>query len=432
MAGYSEVHRFAFDFRANRNCGRIYTVHCADLILDLKLTSKFGAAINEYGDLYQWGIDYAEGVKKPVATLKGKNLTSIDLSNDRVIALSSSGTVYSIPVSREDQELGHRPSESSWIPFWPNKSPISYRLIKPKLSTLPWPESVTAIASGLSHALLLTSSGRVFSIASSSSSFPTTGELGIPGLTWSNRPAGPYDQPHELITLHGFNIKSIAAGDSHSLALDSAGRVFAFGDNSRGQCGIPSSSEAPYIDAPSLLPMDRLYAGTSQRPVATSIAAGGTNSFFTVDATRVSQPSDDPNDVRARAQIGRVNADTWSCGAGILGQLGNSRWTHNQFTPVKIKSLSGLYEYDEPANKIIPIRIHRLSAGQTHASATLANVTYLNASGNTGKNDTNWGADVLWWGGNEFWQLGTGKRNNASTPTYIGTLDGEEALGAKR
>ena len=53
------------------------------------------------------------------------------------------------------------------------------------------------------------------------------------------------------------------------------------------------------------------------------------------------------------------------------------------------------------------------------------NVTHLEASDRRSatENETNWGADVLWWGGNEFYQLGTGKRNNCSTPVYIAPLD---------
>ncbi|KAA8566413.1 hypothetical protein EYC84_008979 [Monilinia fructicola] len=51
------------------------------------------------------------------------------------------------------------------------------------------------------------------------------------------------------------------------------------------------------------------------------------------------------------------------------------------------------------------------------------NVTHLNATSSSSSNDTNWGADVLWWGGNEFYQLGTGKRNNVSQPVYIQPLD---------
>ena len=389
------------------------------VLRDLKLDRKFAAAISEKGDLYQWGVDYASSVPEPILTLRGKDLVSLTLSKDRIIALSAKGTVYSVPVSRDDQLSGPKPNESSWIPFWSTKSPISYRTIHPELSRS---ERITSIASGLEHLLLLTSSGRVFSAAASSTAFPTRGQLGIPGLIWATRPKGPYDQPHELSTLRGFKLRAIAAGDYHSLALDSEGRVFGFGDNAVGQLGQDPSSEVQYIDAPSLLPMSRLYAGTSQTPTVTSIAAGGLNSFFTVDATRVAQPGQDTS----ASLVGRVYADTWACGQGIMGQLGTGRWTHVQGTPVKIKALSSLFEYDETNNSVIPIRLARFSVGATHAAAIMANVTHLDAHKGSSENDTNWGADVLWWGGNEFYQLGTGKRNNCNQPVYIGPLDGGE------
>jgi hypothetical protein len=75
------------------------------------------------------------------------------------------------------------------------------------------------------------------------------------------------------------------------------------------------------------------------------------------------------------------------------------------------------------ANKVIPIRLAHLSVGATHAAAVMNNVVHLGASDRSSENDTNWGADVLWWGNNEFYQLGTGKRNNVSSPTYIQPLD---------
>ena len=390
------------------------------VLRDLKLDRKFAAAISEKGDLYQWGVDYASNVTEPVKTLQGKNLVSLTLSKDRIMALSSKGEVFSVPVSRDDQLSGSKPNESSWIPFWRTQSPISYRTIRPTLSS---GERITSISSGLEHILLLTSSGRVLSAAASSTSFPSRGQLGIPGLIWTTRPKGAYDQPHELSTLRGFKVQAIAAGDYHSLALDSDGRVFGFGDNTVGQLGQDPSSEVQYIDAPSLLPLSRLYTGSSQIPVVTSIAAGGTNSYFTVDATRVAQP----DDKTPKSLLGRVSADTWACGQGIMGQLGTGRWTHVQGTPVKIKALSGLFEYDETNNSVIPIRLARFSVGATHCGAIMDNVTYLGAHKGSSKNDTNWGADVLWWGGNEFYQLGTGKRNNCAQPVYIGPLDGGEA-----
>ena len=402
------------------------------LLRDMKLDKNFGIAINEKGDLLQWGTGFSSDVRQPTPTLTGKGLTSVTISRDRILALASNGKVYSLPVSQEDQVKGAKPTESSWIPFWSSRANVSYRLLQPK--NLGWGEKVSSISSGLENALLLTSSGRLFSVASSSEEFPSRGEMGIPGLSWATRPPGPYDQPHEITTLRGFEITAIATGDFHSLALDREGRAFAFGDNSSGQLGFDPSGESPYIDAPSLLPISRLYSGTNLSPRVTSVSAGGSNSFFTVDATRVARPGEAST---AQAGLGRITADTWASGQGILGTLGTGRWTHMQGTPTKIKTLSGLFEFDESNNTVVPIRLKRLSVGSTHASATMDNVTHVRAgtsSTTDSPNDTNWGADVVWWGGNENYQLGMGKRNNMAVPGYIAPLDAaaEKAVGKRR
>ena len=391
------------------------------LLRDIKLDKRFGAAVNEQGDLLQWGVGYSQDIRIPTPTLTGKNLTSITISKDRILGLSSTGNVYSIPVSMQDQEKGPKPYETSWIPFWSSRSRISYRTIE--IKDLGWSEKISSISSGLEHLLLLTSAGRLFSAASSSEEFPSRGEMGVPGLTWSTRPPGPYDQPHEIGTLRGFHIAQVATGDYHSFVVDKDGRAFSFGDNSSGQLGFDPTAESSYVDAPSLLPITKLYAGTGLSPSVTSVFAGGANSFFTVDAARVARGDED---LPPRALLGRITADTWSCGQGIMGNLGNGRWTHMQGTPTKIKGLSGLFEYDEQNESIIPIRLRRLTAGSTHASATMDNVTHLQAGSShstDSRNDTNWGADVVWWGGNEFYQLGTGKRNNLNIPGYIAPLD---------
>ena len=397
------------------------------LLRDIKLDRTFGAAVLENGDLVQWGNAYSEDIRQPTVTLKGKDLTQIAISRDRILGLSKSGTVYSIPVSQADQETGHKQSESSWIPFWSSDAAISYRKLEPK--NLRSNEKVTAVSGGLEHALLLTSAGRVFSVASGTEDFPCRGQLGMPGVTWLTRPEGRYDMCHELSTLKGFDITKVATGDHHSLVLDKEGRVFAFGDNSSGQLGFDYNPESPFVDTPSLLPITRLYSGTNQIPKVTSIAAGGQNSFLTVEATRVAGQEENPSSV---STLGNVTADTWACGSGIKGSLGNGRWTHIQGTPTKIPSLSGLFEYDETKKKIVPIRMAQISVGSTHASAVLENVTYLDASERSSEDDTNWGSDVLWWGGNEFYQLGTGKRNNNASPIYIRPLDAAAEIEAGR
>ena len=286
------------------------------LLRDVKLDRNFGAAIMENGDLLQWGNAYSTNVTSPTPTLQGKDLLSVEISRDRVIALGSNGKVYSLPVSQADQASGPKPLESSWVPFLSWRSPISYRTMRPQ--NMGWGEKIVSISSGLEHVLLLSSSGRLFSAASGSEDFPSSGQMGVSGLTWETRPPGPYDQPHEITTLRGFEITKIAAGDFHSLAVDKEGRVFAFGDNSSGQLGFYYSSESTCIDTPALLPIQKLYSGTSQSPSVTSVTAGGALSFFTIDATRVARQGEDRS--TQTQGLGRVTADTWSSGSGILGR----------------------------------------------------------------------------------------------------------------
>jgi alpha-tubulin suppressor-like RCC1 family protein len=401
------------------------------LLRDVKLDRNFGVAIDEKGNLLQWGNGFKPNLSQPEMTLKGKNLVRLAISKDRIIGLSKNGSVYSIPVSSEDQEAGSKPGEASWIPYWTWKSPISYRTLSPK--NLGYSEKVTAVDGGLEHAVMLTSNGRIFSCASASDSFPTRGQLGVPGLTWMTRPEGSFDQPHEITTLRGFQIARVACGDYHSLVLDKDGRVFAWGDNAQGQLGFDFNPESTIVDTPSLLPTQKLYTGTSQTPTITSISAGGNNSFMTVDATKVASQGQSEDDPRANRGLGAVTADTFAFGSGIYGQLANSRWTHVQSTPSKIPTLSGLFEYDEKALKTVPIRLAHLSVGTTHAAAVMKNITYLSASQSTSTDDTNWGADIVFWGGNEHYQLGTGKRNNVSTPVYLQPLDmAAEVQRAKR
>jgi alpha-tubulin suppressor-like RCC1 family protein len=382
----------------------------------LKLDRNFAAAIDEKGDLLQWGTAFSKDVKEPTRTLRGMDLIQCAISRDRIIALSSSGAVYSVPVSQEEQQNGPKPTTTSWIPFWGSSSNISYRIRTPE--NLSWNERVTDVASGLEHALLRTSAGRVYSLASGSENYPSRGQLGIPGLTWESRPEGAFDLPHEITTLKGFPIAKIAAGDYHSLVSDTAGRAFGFGDNSSGQLGFEFNSEALHIDAPSLLPTQRFY-GTGQQATVTNVFAGGNTSFLSIESTTAKTAARDTP---------RVTADTWAFGHGLTGQLGTGRWIHNQSAPIKVPAFSGLFEYDEDASRVIPIKLAYISVGATHAAAVMDNVANISVSSKTiskkqTENDTNWGRDILFWGNNEFYQIGTGKRSNISTPTYIQPLD---------
>lgn len=433
------------------------------ILRDLRLDSEVGVAVTEGGDVLQWGVGYwgkaataTKTVLSPVTTLKGKDIVKVALSNDRVIALSANGAVYSLPISKEDthpssgamiaassgpSEPSPGPASSSW--FWSTPADSakgapfvdsSFRTLTP--SGLGWGERVVDIRGGQEHCLLLTSKGRVFSAVSSLSSFPTKGQLGVPGLNWQSRPRDrPLDTPHEVTGLKDITATQIATGDYHSLVLARDGSLYSFGDNSTGQLCIPASPSFPATDAPVKVPVDKLYElpGESKaielagrdakegRPVVrvTSIAAGGATSFFTVDVQE--------KGVGGRKKDGILtSSDTWSCGSGIYGSLGTGKWVHISTTgPGKIRALSGLSEFNEALGALVPIRLAHIEVGATHASAVLDNATRVGASSSSQRNaDTNWGADTLWWGGNEYYQLGTGKRNNQSEPVHIAPLDG--------
>ena len=406
------------DFESNDTVVKIpRRLHFFDgvLLRDLKLDEQSGAAITENGDLVQWGKGFSETSFKPTRTLTGKNLLSVCMSRDRIIALSSDGSVYSLPISKADQETGPKQREAAWLPFHSSISSLSYRQLRPNLGLGEW---ITALSGGLEHVLLLSSAGRVFSASAATEDFPSKGQLGIPGLNWLTRPQGPVDSCHEIKSLREYKVTQIASGDYHSLVLDKDGRVFVFGDNSFGQLGIQFDVTSPFKDTPNLLSLKSLYPSKDGIPKATGIAAGGFNSFLTVDVQRPATPRDEKLSVK---DICNITADTWAFGKGIYGTLGNGRWTHLQDTPTKVKSLSNLLEYNDRSQRISPIRLHGISVGTTHAAAILGNQTHLNLSekSNESLTDTNWGADVFWWGGNEYFQLGTGKRNNIPVPTYI-------------
>ncbi|KKK13025.1 hypothetical protein P175DRAFT_0522978 [Aspergillus ochraceoroseus IBT 24754] len=392
------------------------------VLRDLKLGETSGAAITEHGDLVQWGKGYSESDYKPAKTLTGKNLISLCMSHDRILALSGDGKVYSLPIAMHDQLSGRKPEEGSWVPFWTGKAGVSYRVLQPSLKL---GEKVTAISGGLEHILLLTSSGRVFSAASSTENFPSFGQLGIPGLTWATRPKGPVDACHEIKLPKDSKVTQIATGEYHSLLLTKDGHVFTFGDNSFGQLGMEFDPSVPFCDTPAPVHFRNLYRGGVWHLQATGIAAGGANSFFVVDVQHAIGHDEDPR------KISNIISDTWTCGRGIWGALGTGKWTHLQDSLTKVKALSGLVEYDENTKHIIPIRPSDISVGTTHVSAVLDNKTHLDAPSTSTLDTANdSGLDVLWWGGNEHFQLGTGKRSNISKPTHINIHPGA-GLGDK-
>jgi alpha-tubulin suppressor-like RCC1 family protein len=376
----------------------MWAVHSPQFILRITLWLTHIVAVDEKGNVLMWGKGYSPEANRPEPTLTGKNIEKVIISQDKIVALSKDKKVYTFPISKTYQQEGAKPVEASWVPGMSSPAEISYRILKPE--GLGYLESVKDIAAGQEHVLVLTSDGRVFSSAIAFT-YPTRGQLGISGLTWTTRPTDkPTDTLHELTSLRGKKISQIAAGDYHSAVVSRDGEVFTFGDNVHGQLGIPYTPEQNYYDEPKALHLP----GSAK---VTAINAGGMNTYLQIDTT---------------SDTGRTSSEVLSCGTGIHGNLGNGRWTHMQGSPTKIKALSNLQEYDEAANQVRPIRLRDLAVGGTHAAATMS----------TSASSKEFGSDVLLWGNNEFYQLGTGKRNNSAVPVYIQPLDGVPAEFAPR
>jgi alpha-tubulin suppressor-like RCC1 family protein len=188
--------------------------------------------------------------------------------------------------------------------------PVRNNALFAQLHQLPGPPSVTAIAAGGAHSLALDSRGVVWAWGANSD-----GQLGLGNLnnavfalqiTFSGDPV----------------ITAIAGGGFHSLALDSAGNVWAWGNNHRGQLGISS------FDANRNTPVKLTFFPPNTRIVA--IAAGGEHSLALDSAGNV-----------------------FSWGANTLGQLGNGQ-NIDQFAPT-----GAIFPVGTP-------RILSISAGGSH------------------------------------------------------------------
>ncbi len=91
---------------------------------------------------------------------------------------------------------------------------------------------VRVVSAGFEHSLAVTAKGKVLAWGDNSS-----GQLGD-GRTTSS------DAPVRVRLPHGVKVTAVAAGDSHSLALTSKGKVLAWGRNTNGQLGNGSTRKS--------------------------------------------------------------------------------------------------------------------------------------------------------------------------------------------
>ena len=275
-------------------------------------------------------------------------------------------------------------------------------------------DALRAIACGWYHSLALTNDGRVLAWG-----FNKDGQCGV-------TPDGPRFITAPRIVAGLSNIKQIAGGTLHSLALDNSGKVWAFGNNFYGQLGngsIENVNATPTI--------------VRNLPIVQAIGAGGGHSVVLL------------NDGTARA---------W--GWNFYGQLGDG--------------LSGYQSNGEERRSAVPVLVKniasgaQLSVGYAHnlllksdgsllswgnnfygqlgrttatandgsarlvtdaSGASFDNVQSVSAG--SGHNLVIRSDSTIWsWGYNEFGNLGLGHTNNQIAPQKVPNLSNAQAVAA--
>jgi alpha-tubulin suppressor-like RCC1 family protein/Leucine-rich repeat (LRR) protein len=206
---------------------------------------------------------------------------------------------------------------------------------------------VIAVA-GDNHTLALTDDGKVYAWGNNSN-----GELGL-GYNNPSTKTTPTE-----ITNPGWNVVALSAGMGHSLALDLAGQVWAWGFNQYGQLGLGNTNN--YYTPNKITAINNIH----------SISAGGWFSLAT------------------KADDGTL----WSWGNDYFGQLGQGNPLANQTphsSPVEVLSDRNLQPFSSAADQVV-----QASAGNAHSLALKQNV------GNS--------SDSFWaWGVNGNGRLGVG------------------------
>ncbi|KAG6896734.1 hypothetical protein C0992_006451 [Termitomyces sp. T32_za158] len=430
---------------------------------DLAIHNDHAACVDSRGDVYQWGNGFTDGneqKKKPILTLREKNITKLKLTEGKLYALSSSGKVYALSTKSPKQTLragAPTPSSDSWWGtgwFWGEDETIDFVEVTPA-GHLSWGEKIVSIEAGDHHVLALTSKGRTFAHPVDKKA-NASGQLGLrkfqipnPMVHHRSKTNGHLDVElvpksladpfasssrasrlssapatsenligiddssirfctnfFEIPALKGVQIAQVAAGARTSFARTEDGRVLSWGANDFGQAGLGSNVALDTIVVPTEVV---LWKSTSRKNTkCLDITAGGDLTAFTVERTSVSSPT---------------TVDLLVCGNGRWGGLGSNTYSSSQSTPLRARNVSGLLEYSDATRSLQPITPHAVTISPTgHVLLTL----------NTGTTTDVGGRDLVVWGKNYESELGNGRKSSIPIPTTLETPDGGRFMLRRR
>jgi len=267
----------------------------------------------------------------------------------------------------------------------------------------------TAVAAGQYHTLALKSDGTLWAWG-----YNAGGQLGDGTNTGQS-------SPENISAISGVSgVAAIAAGSAHSMALQSNGSLWAWGDNTYGQLGSGNTTNNSTNYSPqqigAISGVVTIAAGLGHSMALQSngeLWAWGDNMYGQLgDGSTTSRSS--PEQINAIGNLKAVTAGNyhtlaiksdgtlWAWGYNAQGQLGDGTYT-NESSPENISAISGV-------SGVVAI-----AAGGSYTVALKS------------------GGTVWTWGDNSYGELGNGNTTNSSnnySPQQIGTIGNISAVAA--
>lgn len=266
---------------------------------------------------------------------------------NHAIAITPHGTLVGVG-SNLNGRLGRPASATN------SRTPVEILNFPPPYAE---PFSIVSVGAGAAHSIALDDKGRVWAWGLNDKC-----QLGYPfGTAAGQRKESDFPVP---VSFGGAAIVEISTFGTHNLALDSTGRIWAWGDNAYGQCGVAQTT-AGVIAAPITVNL-----GRTPFPTVSTISAGTNHS------------------------LALTSAGVLAWGHGINGKLGQTL-----AAGVNVPSST------KPIPLVVPFtagqQISKVSAGENHNLAITSD-------------------GQLWtWGTNADGQLGLGAVTTSATPARI-------------
>ena len=339
--------KFAFEARISVISG------CLLALLSISIASgqiatgtNHTLAIQTGGTLWAWGYNYygqlGDGTTTErtaaveVQTSSGNltNVSDVSAGANHSLALDGSGNMWAWGYNGNGQ-LGNGTTTNS-------SKAVQVQTASGNLT------NVTAIAAGDNFTVALRNDGTVWAVGLNSN-----GQLGIGNTTQQTKAVQVMTSSSTALS----NIVAIAAGATHTMALDSSGNVWTWGNNSSGQLGIGSTTQQTYaVQVTAISGIGQITAGASHSLAmtvqGTVVYSWGLNSSGQLGNNSNTQ-EDSPvtmfgisNAKNIAAGLGHSvvlenDGTVWTVGHNYVGELGIGT-TVDQHEAVQVPGVAGI------------------------------------------------------------------------------------------